>query len=61
MPVVPDALRKAGRLARAGARRGVAETILEVGVDYVLLDTSKPLHYVLFYYLSSREKRIRSR
>jgi hypothetical protein len=32
-----------------------------VGVDYAMFDTSQPLDYVLFRYLSSRARRIKKR
>jgi hypothetical protein len=33
----------------------------EVRVDYTLLDTSKPLDYALFRFLTGREKKMRLR
>ena len=61
MPVVPDALRKEYVSLVQAHVEALRRRFSEVGVDYVLLDTSKPLDHALFHYLSSREKRIRSR
>ncbi|MBI4263672.1 MAG: DUF58 domain-containing protein [Acidobacteria bacterium] len=61
MPVVPDAMRKEYvSLVRAHID-ALQQRFSEVRVDYTLLDTSKPLDYALFSYLSGREKKMRLR
>lgn len=61
MPVVPDTLRREYRSLVRAHIDALAQRFSEVRVDYTLLDTSKPLDYALFSYLSGREKRMRLR
>jgi hypothetical protein len=61
LPVVPDALRKEYIALVKAHTEALRSKFSEVRVDYTLLDTSKPLDHALFRYLSSREKRNRSR
>ena len=61
MPVVPEAMRKEYiSLVRAHVD-ALQQRFSEVGVDYTLLDTSKPLDHALFRFLSGREKKMRRR
>ena len=61
MPVVPDALRKEYIELVNAHCEALRSKFSEVRVDYMLLDTSKPLDHALFRYLSSREKRMHAR
>jgi uncharacterized protein (DUF58 family) len=61
MPVVPDALRREYQSLVRAHVDALAQRFSEVRVDYTLLDTSKPLDYALFRYLSGREKVSRRR
>jgi uncharacterized protein (DUF58 family) len=61
MPVVPDALRKEYMSLVRAHIDALQQKFSEVRVDYMLLDTSKPLDYALHHYLGGREKRNRSR
>lgn len=61
MPVVPDTLRREYRSLVRAHIDALTQRFSEVRVDYTLLDTSKPLDYALFSYLSGREKRMRLR
>jgi hypothetical protein len=61
MPVVPDAMRKEYVALVNAHTEALRQKFSEVRVDYTLLDTSKPLDHALFRYLSSREKKLRSR
>jgi uncharacterized protein (DUF58 family) len=60
-PVVPDAMRKEYVALVNAHTEALRQKFSEVRVDYTLLDTSKPLDHALFRYLSSREKKLRSR
>jgi uncharacterized protein (DUF58 family) len=61
MPVVPDAMRKE-YISLVNAHVGaLQQRFSEVGVDYTLLDTSKPLDHALYKYLGGRAKRLRRR
>jgi hypothetical protein len=39
----------------------LTQSFSKVGVDYTLFDTSQPLDYVLFRYLSGRARRLKKR
>ena len=61
LPVVPEALREQYvSLVRAHID-GLTARFSEARVDYMLLDTSKPLDHALFRYLTMREKLMRVR
>ena len=61
MPVIPDYLRKQYRELVAQHSAALAKRTREQRVDYVLLDTSKPLDTALFKYLSARQNQNRAR
>ena len=61
MPVVPEALRKEYRKLVQEHIAALAKRFSETRVDYAFLDTSKPLDYALFSYLTMRERRSRTR
>jgi len=61
MPIVPDALREQ---YRALVRRHIEELrrlFTDCRIDYALFNTSVPLDYALFRYLSARERLSRAR
>ena len=53
VPVVPDSLRKEYRAMVQAHIAALTQSFSKVGVDYTLFDTSQPLDYVLFRYLSA--------
>jgi len=61
IPVVPDAMRKEYKKLVQAHIDALQQRFSEVRVDYALLDTSKPLDFALFQYLSGREKKLRLR
>jgi uncharacterized protein (DUF58 family) len=61
LPVVPDAFRAEYIELVTAHTEALRKRFSETGVDYTLLDTSKPLDHALFHYLSSRERGTRSR
>jgi len=61
VPVVPDSLRKEYRAMVQAHIAALTQSFSKVGVDYAMFDTSQPLDYVLFRYLSSRARRIKKR
>jgi uncharacterized protein (DUF58 family) len=61
IPVVPEAMRKEYKKLVQAHIDALQQRFSEVRVDYSLLDTSKPLDFALFRYLSSREKKLRLR
>ena len=61
MPVVPDALREQYRAMIREHIAALTTKSAEQRVDYNLLNTSVPLDYALFNYLSQREKLSRVR
>lgn len=61
MSVVPDHLRER---YQASIRAHIAELerrLTADGVDYAMFDTSKPLDYALFHFLSKRQRLMRTR
>lgn len=61
MPIVPEYLRKQYKELVAAHSAALERKLGEGRVDYALFDTSKPLDYALFSYLSSRERLSRVR
>jgi len=61
IPVVPEAMRREYKSLVQAHIDALQQRFSEVRVDYTLLDTSKPLDFALFHYLSSREKKLRLR
>ena len=61
MPVVPEAFREEYRSLVKAHIDALTQAFSAVRVDYTLLDTSKPLDYALFRYLSARSKMMKSR
>jgi uncharacterized protein (DUF58 family) len=56
MPVIPDYLRTQYRALIAEHIASLQHVLGENRVDYAMFDTSKPLDYALFHFLSSRER-----
>jgi len=61
MPVVPERQREEYRALMKAHLDDLTRLLVENRMDYFLFDTSKPLDYALFSYLSRREKLSRSR
>ena len=61
IPVVPDALRAEYRSLVRAHVDALTRRFSETRVDYAFLDTSKPLDYALFSYLTTRERMMRVR
>jgi uncharacterized protein (DUF58 family) len=61
MPVVPEAFRAEYRSLVAAHIEGLRKSFSKVRVDYMLLDTSKPIDHALFHYLSGRSRSMKSR
>ncbi len=61
IPIVPDELVAEYRARIAEHTEELARLFLGSRIDYTVLDTSKPLDYALFQYLTSREKLARVR
>ena len=61
IPIVPDELEAEYRARIGEHTRELARLFQGSRIDYTVLDTSKPLDYALFQYLSSREKLARVR
>ena len=61
LPVVPQLLREQYRALVTEHIDRLTSVFGGQGIDYTLLDTSKPLDYALFRYLSARQKTTRSR
>ncbi len=57
MPVVPDAFREEYKSLVTAHIDALTQAFSGVGVDYTLLDTSKPLDHALYRYLGGRQKR----
>ena len=55
LPVIPGALRERYRALMEGHLTTVGDILLEQQVDYALLETSRPLDFALFEYLTRRE------
>ena len=61
IPVVPVEFRGDYREMVQGHVDHLQKAFVEHGIDYSLFDTSKPLDYALFRYLSERERLSRVR
>ena len=61
IPIVPDELVAEYRARISEHTRELTRLFTGSRIDYSVLDTSKPLDYALFQYLSSREKMARVR
>ena len=61
IPIVPDALRAEYRAMIRAHIEALSKRFSETRVDYAMLDTSKPLDYALFSYLTTRERLMKSR
>jgi uncharacterized protein (DUF58 family) len=61
MPVVPDAFREEYQSLVRAHIDALTQAFSAVGVDYSLLDTSKPLDHALYRYLGGRQKRKKAR
>lgn len=61
IPVVPGRLRNEYRSLVQAHLEALEDGLGSSGVDYLLLDTSRPLDHALFSYLKGREKRSRVR
>ena len=61
VPVVPDSLRKEYKAMVQAHIETLGKSFSKVGVEYTLFDTSQPLDYVLFKFLSARARRSRRR
>ncbi len=61
LPVVPESFRDKYRALVQAHIAELTAKAAERGVDYRLLDTSKPLDFALYDYLSFRERSIRIR
>ena len=61
MPVVPEAFRQEYQSLVKAHIDALTQAFSAVRVDYTLLDTSKPLDFALFRYLSARSKMMKSR
>ena len=61
MPIVPDALRDQYRALVQHHIEALGRRFTDNRIDYALFDTSVPLDYALFRYLSTRERLSRAR
>jgi uncharacterized protein (DUF58 family) len=61
IPVVPDALRAEYRSLVQAHIDALRRRFAETRVDYAFFDTSRPLDYALFSYLTMRERMMRTR
>jgi uncharacterized protein (DUF58 family) len=61
LPVVPESFRDKYRALVQGHIDALTAKAAERGVDYRMLDTSKPLDFALYDYLSFRERTSRTR
>lgn len=61
VPVVPDYLRDEYRKMVQEHVERLGRSLGDNQIDYSLLDTSTPLDYALFHFLSSRERQTRTR
>jgi len=61
VPVVPDSLRKEYKAMVQAHIEALGKSFSKVGVEYALFDTSQPLDYVLFKFLSARARKSRRR
>lgn len=56
LPVVPETLKEEYQKLISSHVEEVKKRMIEHGFDYMLLDTTKPLDYALFHFLSTRER-----
>lgn len=61
MPVVPEALRREYRAMVQAHIEALRKRFAETRIDYAFFDTSKPLDYALFSFLTMRERKMRTR
>jgi uncharacterized protein (DUF58 family) len=61
IPIVPDSLAEQYRQLMREHIEALRSKFAEARIDYVLLDTSKPLDDALFHYLGNRERLMRVR
>ena len=61
VPVVPEYLREEYRKLVQAHVAALTKTLGDNRIDYALFDTSTPLDFALFQYLSSRERLTRTR
>ena len=61
VPVVPDKQRERYRELMQEHVASLARMLVDARIDYALFDTSKPLDFALFEYLSRRERLVRVR
>lgn len=61
LPIVPEALREQYRSMIQAHVAALSSRFSELRIDYALFDTSRPLDYALFNYLSVRERLTRVR
>jgi len=61
MPVVPEAFREEYRSLVRAHIDALQQAFSAVRVDYTMLDTSKPMDFVLYKYLGSRQKLMKAR
>jgi hypothetical protein len=61
IPIVPDALAEKYRELMRAHIEALTSKFSELRIDYALLNTSTPLDYALFNYLSMRERLSRVR
>jgi uncharacterized protein (DUF58 family) len=61
VPVVPDKQRERYRELMQEHVASLARLLVDARIDYALFDTSKPLDFALFEYLSRRERLVRVR
>lgn len=61
VPVIPEYLREEYRKLVSAHVASLSKSLGDNRIDYSLLDTSTPLDYALFHYLSRRERMTRTR
>ncbi len=61
MPIVPEAVREEYEALVRQHTQALGRLFMDSRIDYALLDTSVPLDYALFSYLSARERLSRAR
>ncbi len=61
VPIIPDYLREEYRKLVKAHVSALSKSFGDNRIDYALLDTSTPLDYALFHYLSRRERMTRTR
>ena len=61
VPIIPEYLREEYRKLVKAHVNALSKSLGDNRIDYALLDTSTPLDYALFHYLSRRERMTRTR